>query len=115
MAAPRAVVCLDGKGGHRLIETFCVVFYQITASKLIKLIRSGPSTRPPRTPHNSLRGYSDMMEGRGDLLERLNLGRSIDHSCNVLQHLWVGIGVVSVCIGFVLPQTDRNHIHGAGI
>ena len=33
---------------RNLIETFCVVFYQITAVKLIKLIRSGPSTRPPR-------------------------------------------------------------------
>jgi hypothetical protein len=52
MAAPRGVVCSDGKGGKRLIETFCVVFYQITASKLIKLIRSGPSTRPPRLRTN---------------------------------------------------------------
>ena len=42
MAAPRGVVCSDGKGGKRLIETFCVVFYQITASKLIKLIRERP-------------------------------------------------------------------------
>ena len=53
MAAPRGVVCSDGKSGKRLIETFCVVFYQITASKLIKLIRSGPSTRPPRIADES--------------------------------------------------------------
>ena len=59
--------------------------------------------------------YSDVMEGRGDGLKRLNLGRSIDHSCQGFQHFWVGIGVVSFCIGFALPQTDRNHIHAAGI
>jgi hypothetical protein len=50
MAAPRGVVCSDGKGGKRLIETFCVVFYQITASKLIKLIRSGPFNKA--APHS---------------------------------------------------------------
>jgi hypothetical protein len=44
------------------------------------------------------------MEGRGDSLKRLNLGRSIDHSCKGFQHFWVGIGVVSFCIGFALPQ-----------
>jgi hypothetical protein len=38
---------------RNLIETFCVVFYQITAVKLIKLIRSGPSTRPPRKADES--------------------------------------------------------------
>src|ERR1039457_5730574 len=62
-----------------------------------------------------LRGYSNVMEGRGDGFKCMNLGRSIDHSCKGSQHFWIGIGVVSVCIGFVLPQTDRNHIHAAGI
>src|ERR1039458_9211347 len=58
--------------------------------------------------------YSDVMEGRGDGLKRLNLGRSIDHSCKGFQHFWVSIGVVCFCIGLALPQTDRNHIQASG-
>jgi hypothetical protein len=62
----------------------------------------------PHTDESPLHRYKGVMERRGDGSKRLNLGRSIDHSWNGLQHFWVGIGVVSVCIGFVLPQTDRN-------
>ena len=120
MAAPPSLLCSDGKGGKRqggkrLIETCSVVFYPNNPSKTNQTNNGWPFFEATRTPHHSLRGYRDMMKGRSDLLERLNLGRSIDHSCNGLQHLWVGIGVVSVCIGFVLPQTDRSHIRGAGI
>jgi hypothetical protein len=59
--------------------------------------------------------YSGGMERRGDGVKRLNLGRSIDDSCKCFQHFWIGIGVVSLCIGFALPQTDCNRILAAGI
>ena len=55
------------------------------------------------------------MESRCDGLKRLNLGRSIDHSGEGLQHFRVRIGVVSLCIRFVFPKTYSNHIWAAGI
>ena len=71
------------------------------------------STALPRD--RLLRSYGEFMEGRSDRLKRLNLGRSIDHSFKCSQHLRVGIGVVSFCIGLALPQTDGNNIQAAGI
>ena len=59
--------------------------------------------------------YSDVMEGRGDGLKRLNLARSIDCVCKCSHHSWVGIGIVSFCSGFAVPQTDCNRIQAAGI
>ena len=78
--------------------------------------REDGGNRPPvRHTYRSLRCYGDLMEGRSNGLKRLNLGRSIDHSCKFSQHLWVRICVVGFCIGFAFPQTDRNHIQAAGI
>jgi hypothetical protein len=51
------------------------------------------------------------MEGRSDGLERLNLGRSIDHSCKFSQHLWVSIVGESAahCREIaVLPPANEN-------
>ena len=62
-----------------------------------------------------LRCYSNVMEGRGDGLKCLNLGCSFNQSSQGLQHFRVSIVVVGLCIGFALPQTDRNHIWTAGI
>src|SRR5450755_3631286 len=59
-----------------------------------------------------LRSYSngDLMEGRVDHLTRLNLGRSLNKFCQSLQHFWIGFGIVSLCIGFVVPQTDCSDL-----
>jgi hypothetical protein len=54
------------------------------------------------------------MEGRVDHLTGLNLRRSLDKFCQSLQHLWIGFRVVSLCIGFVVPQTDCTEICTAG-
>src|SRR5438876_6844658 len=54
------------------------------------------------------------MEGRGDNVSGLNLGRSLDKSYDHLQHFRIGIGVVSLGIGFVFPQTDCSYINSAG-
>ncbi len=54
------------------------------------------------------------MEGRGDNVSGLNLGRSLDKSSDRLQHFRIGIGVVSLGIGFVFPQTDCSYINSAG-
>ena len=45
-----------------------------------------------RQSSQPLRCYSngDLMEGRVDNLTGLHLGRSIDYSCQGLQHFWVG-------------------------
>jgi len=69
----------------------------------------------PDAGRSPLHCYSDVMEGRGDGLKRLNLGRSIDCACKCSHHSWVGIGVVSFCIGFAVPQTDCDRIQAAGI
>src|ERR1700737_1370306 len=68
----------------------------------------------PYGGRSPLHCHSDVMEGRGDGLKRLNLGRSIDYSCQGLQHFWVGIGVVSLCVNFVVPQTDLSDLCTAG-
>jgi hypothetical protein len=54
------------------------------------------------------------VEGRADNVGGVNRGRSFDVSCQRLQHFRVRVGVVSVCAGFVVPQTDGNHIDSAG-
>jgi uncharacterized protein (TIGR00730 family) len=101
---------------HSLIADGAEDFLQSCPHKSSAKKKRRPFNEPPRTANDpSLRCYSDVMEGRGDGLKRLNLGRSIDHSCQGFQHFCVGSGVVSFCIGFALPQTDRNHIHAAGI
>src|SRR5580704_7049585 len=53
------------------------------------------------------------VKGGVDNVRGLNLGRSLDKSCQRLQHLRIGIGVVSFGIGFALPQTDCSHINSA--
>src|SRR5579864_8590214 len=69
-------------------------------------------------PTNSeclLRGHEFvLLEGRGDNVKGVNLGRSLDKSRQRLQHLWVCIRVVVVGFFLVLPQTDRGHIDSAG-
>src|SRR5260370_470349 len=54
------------------------------------------------------------MEGRGDNVRGLNLGRSLDKSCQRLKHFRIGIGVVSFGIGFAFPQADCSYINPAG-
>src|ERR1700719_4882813 len=58
--------------------------------------------------------YCDIL-GRSNGLKGLNLGRSIDHACKCFQHAWVDVGVVSFCVGFVIPQTDGNRVQAARI
>ena len=53
------------------------------------------------------------MQGRGDNVKGVNLGRSLDKSCQRLQHLRISIGIVRVGIVLVFPQTDRGHINSA--
>src|ERR1039458_7116568 len=69
-------------------------------------------------PTNSkclLRGHEFvLLEGRGDNVKGVNLGCSLDKSCQRLQHLWIGVGVIVVGIFLVFPQTDRDHINSAG-
>ncbi len=55
-----------------------------------------------------------LLEGRGDNVKGVDLGRSLDKSGQRLQHLRIGIGVVVVGIFLVFPQTDRGHINSAG-
>src|ERR1700682_3714490 len=50
----------------------------------------------PYGERSHLRCNGDVMEGRGDGFKRLNLRRSIDHSCKCSQHFWVSFGVVSI-------------------
>src|ERR1700684_3354126 len=73
---------------------------------------------PPLGPTNSacpLRGYKfALLDGRGDDVKGMNLGRSLDKSCQRLQHLRIGIRVVSVGIVLVIPKTNCGHIHAAG-
>jgi hypothetical protein len=52
-----------------------------------------------------------LLEGRGDNVKGVNLGRSLEKSCQSLQHLRIGIGVVVVGIFLVFPQTNRGHIN----
>src|SRR6478736_1819555 len=54
-----------------------------------------------------------IVEGRVDNVRGLDLRRSLDKSRHRLQHLWIGIGVVSLGVDFVVPQTDRGHINPA--
>ncbi len=51
--------------------------------------------------------------GSSNHVKGVNLRRSLDKPCQRVQHLWVGIGVVSVGIVFVVPQTDCGHINSA--
>src|SRR5208282_4116141 len=55
----------------------------------------------------------ELVKGRGDNLKGVDLGCSLDESCQRLQHLRVGVGVVIVGIVLVIPQTDRGHINSA--
>src|ERR1039458_871345 len=62
-----------------------------------------------------LRGYENivLLERRGDHVKGVNLGRAVEESCQGLQHLRIGIRVVSVGIVLVFPQTDCGHIYSA--
>src|ERR1017187_7633047 len=53
------------------------------------------------------------MKGRDDRLKRLNPRRSINYLRQGLQHFWVRVGVVVVCIALALPQADGNRIRRA--
>src|ERR1700688_420407 len=71
-------------------------------------------TPPPRTKQLkcSLRCYRNivLLEGRGDHVKGVNLGRALDKPCQRLQNLRLGIGVVRIGIVLVIPQTDGGHI-----
>src|SRR5579863_1330233 len=75
-------------------------------------------TPPPRSqPTESafLRGDEFvLLQGRGDNVKGVNLGRSLDKSCQSLQHLRIQAGVVVVSILLVFPQTDRGHVNSTG-
>src|SRR5208337_4834998 len=77
------------------------------------LVNTKRRDQPPSrsTGLQTLHGHWDVVESRDDRLERLYLRRSINYLRQSLQHFWIGIGVVIVCIGLVLPQTDRNCTH----
>src|ERR1700736_4238894 len=83
-------------------------FVQDRISDALSLGEDGVNRPPARHVYRPLRCYGDVMEGRS--LKRLNLGRSIDHSRKCFQHFWVGIAVVSFCIGLAVPQTDGDKI-----
>jgi hypothetical protein len=51
------------------------------------------------------------MEGRVDNLTALNLGCALDKSCHRLQHLPIGLGVVSFGISLILPALRETHEH----
>src|ERR1035438_3278858 len=69
----------------------------------------------PTNSERLLRGHEFvLLEGRGDNVKGVNLGRSLDKSCQRLQHLRIGTVVVVVGIFLVFPQTDRGHINSAG-
>src|ERR1700738_273340 len=91
----------------------CCIFVSITAPYRKKGRPCNEAA--PYGGRSPLHCYKGVMEGRGDGFTRLNLGRSIDESSECSQHCWVGIRVVSFCIGFVLPQTDCSRIQAAGI
>src|ERR1700737_1996734 len=55
-----------------------------------------------------------LVDGGIDNFTALHLRRSIHYSCQGLYHVWVDIAVVSLCIGFVVPQTDCSDICSAG-
>src|SRR5258708_37142214 len=55
-----------------------------------------------------------LVDGGIDNFTALHLGRSIHYSCQGLYHVWVDIVVVSLCIGFVIPQADCSDICSAG-
>src|SRR5450432_3346393 len=65
----------------------------------------------------SLSGYEfggcNLVEGRIDNVKVVNLRRSVDESCQRLQHVRISLRVVSLGIGLVLPQTDCGHIDTA--
>ena len=65
--------------------------------------------------HAYMFGCVDLMEGRVDNLAALHFGCSIEYLGQELCHFVVGIGVVCVCVGFVVPQTDRSDVVSAGI
>src|SRR5579864_7040520 len=73
--------------------------------KQLRLLQ--PTNRAP------LHGCEDfvLLERRGDYVKGVNLGRSLDKSCQRLQHLRIGIAVVVVGIFLVVPQTDSGHIN----
>src|ERR1700686_2182344 len=58
--------------------------------------------------------FGALVKGRVNNVRGLNLGRPLDESCQRLQHLRIGIGVVSLGISFVFPQTDCSHINSTG-
>src|ERR1035437_984910 len=73
---------------------------------LLLMLKSG--LLPRRTI--PLRSYSDVMVCGGDGFKRLNLWALHRSFLQCSQHFRVAIGVVSIGAGFVLPQTDCNHI-----
>jgi hypothetical protein len=51
-----------------------------------------------------------LVDGGIDNFTALHLGRSIHYCCQGLYHVWVDIVIVSLCIGFVVPQADCSDI-----
>ena len=54
-----------------------------------------------------------ILDGRGDHVIGMNLRCALDKSCQRLQHLLIGNGVVVVGIFLVVPHTDRKHVNSA--
>jgi len=55
-----------------------------------------------------------LLQRRGDNVIGVNLERSLDESCQSLQHLRIQAGVVVVGIFLVFLETDRGDINSAG-
>jgi hypothetical protein len=86
------------------------------AQRNLPEIGGGGVTRLPRWKRTVLRCCvnGELVKGRGDNVRGLNLGRSLEKSCQRLQHLRIDIGVVSFGIALVFPQADCIHINSAG-
>src|ERR1022692_4203710 len=56
-------------------------------------------------------GGCNLVECRIDNVKIVNLWRSLDKSCQRLQHVRISLRVVSLGIGLIFPQTDCGHIN----
>src|ERR1700722_33889 len=76
-------------------------------------VYSAPSDQ---TVKAALRCYWNivLLEGRGDHVKGVDLGRTLDKSCQRLQHFRVSICVVGIGIVLVIPETDCGYIDSAG-
>src|ERR1700675_2763147 len=106
-----------------MVSAFCSARCMVCSLCAINCMSFGGTRRRTLTPLSRVPKTSVcpldccefmLLEGRGNNVKGANLGRSLDKSCQCLQHLRIGIGVVVVGIFLVFPQADRNYINSAG-